>query len=51
MPPLRKKPKKYVQQTLTNILAVSKRDPEEHKYPNKRLKSSDKSDIQNETIS
>ncbi|CAG8571789.1 8336_t:CDS:2, partial [Racocetra fulgida] len=24
--------------------------PEEHKYPNKKLKSSDKSDIQNETI-
>ncbi|RIB01512.1 DNA polymerase delta, subunit 4-domain-containing protein [Gigaspora rosea] len=51
MPPQKKKPKKYVQQTLTNILATSKRDSEDHKYPNKRRKSSDKSNIPNEVIS
>ncbi|CAG8706759.1 18827_t:CDS:2, partial [Dentiscutata erythropus] len=51
MPPPKKNPKKYVQQTLTNILAASKRDSEDHKYPNKKRKSLDKSNIPNEVIS
>ncbi|CAG8534957.1 15320_t:CDS:2, partial [Dentiscutata heterogama] len=51
MPPPKKKTQKYVQQTLTNILAASKRDSEDHKYPNKRRKSLDKSNTPNEVIS